>query len=69
MLIQDLPIPDNLKQRYIDGWNYQSSIHRKQNVSRKECLTGKNLLVAIPTASGKTLVAEMAMHQPYCKRG
>ena len=28
----------------------------------KGILAGKNTLVAIPTASGKTLIAEMAMH-------
>ena len=32
-------------------------------------LEGKNLLVAIPTASGKTLIAEMAMHQTIFKGG
>ncbi|MCK7520901.1 MAG: DEAD/DEAH box helicase [Ignavibacteriales bacterium] len=36
---------------------------------RKEYLTGKILLVAIPTASGKTLIAEMAMHNAINKRG
>ncbi|MCK7474821.1 MAG: DEAD/DEAH box helicase [Rhodopseudomonas palustris] len=32
-------------------------------------LAGKNLLVAIPTASGKTLIAEMAMHSHIAQKG
>ena len=32
-------------------------------------LLGKNLLIAIPTASGKTLVAEMAMHHQVQQGG
>ena len=32
-------------------------------------LEGKNLLVSIPTASGKTLLAEMAMHSHIAKKG
>jgi helicase len=32
-------------------------------------LEGKNLLVSIPTASGKTLIAEMAMHTHVAKKG
>jgi helicase len=35
----------------------------------KGILSGKNLLVAIPTASGKTLVAEMAMHHTISQGG
>ena len=38
-------------------------------MSRKGSLTGKNLLVAIPTASGKTLIAEMAMHCHIARGG
>src|SRR5512136_2081887 len=61
MLIQDLVIPTGLKQKYIKAGI--SELYPPQ----AECidqgiLAGKNILVAIPTASGKTLVAEMAMH-------
>ena len=68
MQIQDLAIPTNLKQRYTrDGI---SELYPPQaECVEKGILTGKNALVAIPTASGKTLVAEMAMHHAIANRG
>ncbi len=61
MLIQDIAIPDNLKQRYTQAGI--SELYPPQSECiEKGILTGKNMLVAIPTASGKTLIAEMAMH-------
>jgi helicase len=61
MLIQDLPIPINLKQRYAKAGI--SDLYPPQaECVKKGILTGKNMLVAVPTASGKTLIAEMAMH-------
>ena len=61
MLIQDLAIPQNLKQKYAKGGILELYPPQIECVD-KGMLDGKNLLVAIPTASGKTLVAEMAMH-------
>ena len=61
MLIQDLAIPTNLKQRYVKAGISELYPPQAECV-QKGILTGKNALVAIPTASGKTLVAEMAMH-------
>ncbi|MDD1688042.1 MAG: DEAD/DEAH box helicase, partial [Methanoregula sp.] len=61
MLIQDLAIPTNLKQRYARAGISELYPPQAECV-QKGILTGKNALVAIPTASGKTLVAEMAMH-------
>jgi helicase len=68
MQIQDIAIPTNLKQRYTrDGI---SELYPPQaECVEKGILTGKNALVAIPTASGKTLVAEMAMHHAIANRG
>jgi len=68
MLIQDLAIPTYLKQRYAnDGI---SELYPPQaECVEKGILTGKNALVAIPTASGKTLVAEMAMHHTITNGG
>jgi helicase len=68
MLIQNLEIPDNLKQRYAHAGI--SELYPPQiECVEKGILTGKNTLVAIPTASGKTLIAEMAMHNAINKGG
>ena len=68
MLIQDLAIPTNLKQRYAKAGI--SELYPPQaDCVEKGILTGKNALVAIPTASGKTLVAEMAMHHTITNGG
>ncbi len=61
MLIQDLDIPNNLKQRYSRAGISELYPPQAECVE-KGILAGKNTLVAIPTASGKTLIAEMAMH-------
>ena len=68
MLISTLPIPENLKQHYL------ASGIKELYPPQAECvdsgmLEGKNLLVSIPTASGKTLIAEMAMHTHIAKKG
>jgi helicase len=61
MKVDDLPLPAHLAQ-----WYKSSGITElyppQADCVRKGMFEGKNLLVAIPTASGKTLVAEMAMH-------
>ena len=68
MLIQDLAIPTNLKQRYTKAGI--SELYPPQDECvEKGILMGKNALVAIPTASGKTLIAEMAMHHAITNGG
>jgi helicase len=68
MLIADLAIPAPLKQQY--GQAGMSELYPPQaDCINKGLLSGKNLLVAIPTASGKTLVAEMAMHHHIAEGG
>jgi helicase len=66
--IADLPIPAALMEAY----------HRKgitelyppqETCVEKGLFSGTNLLIAIPTASGKTLVAEMAMHHHGARAG
>ncbi|MDD1698926.1 MAG: ATP-dependent DNA helicase [Methanoregula sp.] len=61
MFIQELTIPANLKERYTRAGISELYPPQAECVE-KGILAGKNTLVAIPTASGKTLVAEMAMH-------
>ena len=61
MQIQDLAIPENLKQQYA-GSGIMDLYPPQEACIAGGLLEGKNLLVAIPTASGKTLIAEMAMH-------
>ena len=68
MLIQDLAIPSNLKQRYTKSGILELYPPQGECVERG-ILTGKNALVAIPTASGKTLIAEMAMHHTIANGG
>ena len=68
MKVEDLPLSRDLIDRY------SSSGIRELYPPQAECVekgifNGKNLLVAIPTASGKTLVAEMAMHFHFRKGG
>ncbi len=68
MLIQDLAIPSNLKQRYTKAGISELYPPQAECVE-KGILAGKNALVAIPTASGKTLIAEMAMHHTITNGG
>ena len=68
MLIEKLPIPNSLKQQYRIGGITELYPPQEECV-RKGMLDRKNLLVAIPTASGKTLVAEMAMHIHIAQKG
>ena len=68
MQIQDLAIPDTLKQQYL-GLGILELYPPQATCVEKGLLDGKNLLVAIPTASGKTLIAEMAMHRHISNGG
>jgi helicase len=68
VLIKELPIPVNLRQTYANLGIVE--LYPPQ----AECVMAgiferKNLLIAIPTASGKTLVAEMAMHHHIANGG
>ncbi len=68
MKVDDLPLSRDLIEQYT------SSGIRELYPPQAECVDkglfeGKNLLVAIPTASGKTLVAEMAMQFHFRKGG
>jgi len=68
MEIADLPIPPDLARCYNDGGIME--LYPPQAACVEAGLfSGKNLLIAIPTASGKTLVAEMAMHHQVTRGG
>jgi helicase len=68
MLTSTLPIPENLKLRYLDS-GIEELYPPQAECVQTGMLEGKNLLVSIPTASGKTLIAEMAMHTHITKKG
>ncbi|MDD1679928.1 MAG: ATP-dependent DNA helicase [Methanomicrobiales archaeon] len=61
MRIADLPVPSALAEEYQRKGITELYPPQAACVERG-LFTGNNLLIAIPTASGKTLVAEMAMH-------
>jgi helicase len=68
MQIQDLAIPGYLKQYYATA-GITGLYPPQETCIAKGILDGRNHLVAIPTASGKTLVAEMAMHHHIAHGG
>lgn len=58
--ISDLPIPTALKEFYIAD-KITALYPPQEEVVAKGLFRGNNLLISIPTASGKTLMAELAM--------
>ena len=68
MNFSDLPLPEALKQPYADK-GIESLYPPQEECIEKGLLDGADLLVAIPTASGKTLIAEMAMHAAIARGG
>ncbi len=63
-----LPIPPALKEKYY-ATGIQSLYPPQQACVEEGLFFGKNLIISIPTASGKTLVAEMAMHHQIASGG
>jgi helicase len=61
MLVSELPVPDTLKLIYEAG-GIRELYPPQAECVEKGLFQGRNLLISIPTASGKTLVAELAMH-------
>lgn len=60
MKIESLDLPDKIKRFYLDSGILELYPPQAEAVE-KGLLEGRNLLAAIPTASGKTLLAELAM--------
>lgn len=68
MKLSSLPIPDILKESYAKK-GILSLYPPQQECIEKGLFEKKNLLISIPTASGKTLIAEMAMHYHLAEGG
>ncbi|QYZ79383.1 ATP-dependent DNA helicase [Methanofollis formosanus] len=68
MKVTDLPIPEPLKKSYTTK-GIEALYPPQEEAVRRGIFEGKNLLCAIPTASGKTIVAEMAMHRQVADGG
>ena len=60
MKIESLDLPDEVKKFYLDSGILELYPPQSEAIE-KGLLEGRNLLAAIPTASGKTLLAELAM--------
>lgn len=68
MKLADLPVPAALIERH--AARGITELYPPQAACVEQgLLEGRNLLVAIPTASGKTLVAELAMHRAIAAGG
>jgi helicase len=68
MQILDLQIPEKLKEAYLKKGI--TSLYPPQiECIERGLLDGSNLLISIPTASGKTILAEMAIHKSVERGG
>ena len=68
MNFSDLPLPEAFIRHYADK-GIESLYPPQNECIERGLLDGADLLVAIPTASGKTLIAEMAMHTAIARGG
>jgi helicase len=68
MNLDCLPIPDQLKSRYHEA-GIRTLYPPQEDCVRAGMFEGRNMLIAVPTASGKTLIAEMAMHHQISRGG
>ena len=60
MLVNDLNLPDKARQFFINKWGIER-LHPPQIESMEPIFSGNNALIAIPTASGKSLIAYIAI--------
>jgi replicative superfamily II helicase/intein/homing endonuclease len=65
--VEELPIPDSVK-AVLAKAGYDSLYPPQEDAIRAGVLEGKNLVLASPTASGKTLVAELAALKSVLER-
>ncbi|WP_406659633.1 ATP-dependent DNA helicase [Methanolobus sp. ZRKC3] len=68
MKIKSLDLPDDVIQFYLDS-GIEELYPPQAEAIEKGLIDGNNILAAIPTASGKTLLAELAMLKSISKGG
>ncbi|MEM2124370.1 MAG: DEAD/DEAH box helicase, partial [Methanolinea sp.] len=68
MRVGDLPVPGYLREIYARR-GIDELYPPQAECIRKGLLEGRNILLSVPTASGKTLVAEIAMHHHISRGG
>ena len=68
MNFSELALPAAFKEHYKDK-GIDSLYPPQSECIKAGLLDGADLLVSIPTASGKTLIAEMAMHAAIARGG
>jgi helicase len=66
--IEDLPIPDSIK-AVLAKSGYDVLYPPQQDAINAGALVGKNIVLASPTASGKTLIAELAIMKSILEKG
>jgi len=66
--VEELPIPDSVKVILAKS-GYDELYPPQADAIRAGALEGKNIVLASPTASGKTLVAELAIIKSIVERG
>ncbi|MHA1404527.1 MAG: DEAD/DEAH box helicase [Candidatus Helarchaeota archaeon] len=66
MLIKDLPLPDVVK-KVLQSRGISSLYPPQEEVVKKGLFSQENFVVSIPTASGKTLIAELAFLDTFLK--
>ena len=60
MSIDDLVLPDKAKKFFIEHWGI-TKLHPPQAKSMEAVFSNRSALIAIPTASGKSLIAYIAI--------
>lgn len=68
MKVKNLDIPDKIKQDYIESGITELNPPQEKAV-KAGLMDGKDMIVAAPTASGKTFIAELAMVNKAVKQG
>ncbi|NMI89310.1 DEAD/DEAH box helicase, partial [Nanohaloarchaea archaeon] len=68
MKVENLDLPEDLKQKYTDSGITDLNPPQRKAVENG-LMEGEDMIVASPTASGKTFIAELAMANKSLKQG